>query len=166
MFKLNFLRQCVQNVGKQSNVFKLNPVYLSTSAAKYDYDKDIAGKSFSTDGKKFFVDVKENLDGERYLKLSELSRGRRFTTRIDSVAVEELMKRLEKEKNFELDGAKGKKYIVSRLSNNFGGYVEIKEQNPGPEGRYFSFKISQEDLTTFLDTYESLKSNLQKNTPA
>jgi hypothetical protein len=25
------------------------------------------------------------------------------------------MKRLEKEKNFELDGAKGKKYIVSRL---------------------------------------------------
>ena len=71
MFKLTLLRQCVQSVAKQSNNLKLNPIYLSTSAARC-YDKDVVTRSFETYEKKYFFDLKQKDSGERYIKLSEV----------------------------------------------------------------------------------------------
>lgn len=165
MFKLTLLRQCVQSVAKQSNNLKLNPIYLSTSAARC-YDKDVVTRSFETYEKKYFFDLKQKDSGERYIKLSELFKGKRFSLMMNSDVVDQLMNELEKEgevgQSLECTSKDGKTYSIDRSSNDRGEFVTIKEQMIDG-GKRFQIIVPSDKLTNLVDIYKSdMKQHLSK----
>nr|ALS04732.1 transcriptional activator protein pur-alpha [Pseudodiaptomus poplesia] len=110
------------------------------------YDKDIQSSSFFTQNKKYFMDVKESAKG-KYLKISELSRGKRFTLMVDGSDVAKFQSSLEESslRGFSNFTTKNNiEYVLEKRENTGGEFFQCLEKHP--DGKIHRLIIAGESL--------------------
>jgi hypothetical protein len=123
------------------------------------YDREIRSESFTTLNKKFHIDVKESDDLVRYIKISELTKGKRFTLQIAPEDIDEVLALLNSDEhsgNFE---GKNKDYSFSREENSFGKFISLVETSK--EGKSYRLAIPDESVRQLVQSLDSLKSLLK-----
>ena len=128
------------------------------------YDKEIGSTNFFSYNKKYYVDVRVRSDDQtKYLKISELSKGRRSTVMIEKEDVEEFVKVL-----INVDGGgvtescipsmgpnKTHSYHITMESNKTGPFIKVKEDHGD---KSYSCILSKEVVPTLVSAVQDLNS--------
>jgi len=118
-----------------------------TSSNPLFYDRELMSDRFEGSTKKFFIDVKEGQDG-KYIKISELNSGRRYTLQILGEDVGTLCDLLEQNTGDHNVEGTHRRYSIRQNSNLGGRYTELIEE--GKDGRPHRVTIPEENFHRFL----------------
>jgi len=151
----NLFRASVLCQRVKTPLLPCHAVGLSTTWANLYYDKEIRSEKFLSFGKQFFLDVKEKDGGERFLKVSEVHKGRRYTIHISSASLDEILEGFEKSSNHHSVTGEDKSYVIQSVQNRNGSYTNLIEKTH--EGKKFQVAIPEEALAQFLSTLRTLK---------
>jgi len=132
-------------------------------------DKEIQSAKFFINYKKFFMDVKEQSDGERYLKIKEVSQGKKFVIHLPTECVKTLMSNLELGCSpingvVALPSSQTRTYTMNYLrirGPESGVYIRITEKTE--DGSLYAVNIPEEGLPSFIQSYQQIKSSLFLN---
>jgi len=138
-------------------------VGLSTTLANLDHAKEIRSEKFLSFSKRFFLDVKEKDGGERFLKVSEVHKGRRYTIHISSSSLDQILQGFEDGSNHHTVTGEDKSYIIQGVQNESGSYTNLIEKTL--EGKQYRVAIPEEALAQFLSTLRTLKPFLDQGRP-
>jgi predicted RNA-binding protein YlqC (UPF0109 family) len=113
--------------------------------------------------KKFYVDIKEGeFDKVRYLKISELSNGRRATLRVleeDVGQVMDMLKNVEERSNTRVDSKAPRKklyYELFTVENDLGKEPRVELSENHPDGRKHRVFIEHESVRNIVEAVETL----------
>lgn len=117
---------------------------LRTTLSVLHFDQDVESVSLFSRSKKYFVDVKQNEGGKNYLKISELSKGSRFTLMVQAQDVAQFCSAFVtcQEASTEFVGSSKIQYTFERRQNAGGQYVHLVETHP--DGRVHRISIPDE----------------------
>jgi len=175
MSQLFKLRQCFKNAScliSRTNInIKVNlpQQCMITTSQQLLLDKEIQSAKFFTNYKKFFVDVKEQSDGERYLKIKEVTQGKKFTVHLPKDCVKALISNLELGCSpvngiVALPSSQTRTYTMNYLrirGPESGVYIRITEKTK--DGELYAVNIPEEGLPSFIQSYQDLKPSLFPN---
>jgi len=135
-----------------------------TSSNPLFYDRELQSVSVGGLSKKFFIDVKQGQDG-KYIKVSELSSGKRYTIQIPGEDVETLYNLLAQQSGDHNIQNTSRKFAIKQNSNFGGRYTELIEQ--GKDGRPHRITVPEETFPRFLkglgDMLEFIKQEGEEN---
>jgi len=159
LFRASFVCQSVR-----TPLLPCQAVGLSTTLANLYLGKEIRSEKFVSFSKKFFLDVKEKDGGERFLKVSELHKGRRYTIHISSDSLDQILQGFEDGSNHHTVTGEDKSYIIQGMQNESGSFTNLIEKTL--EGKQYRVAIPQEALAQFLSTLRrTLKPFLDQGRP-
>lgn len=143
---------------------------MITTTQQLLLDKEIQSAKFFTNYKKFFVDVKEQSDGERYLKIKEVTKDKRFTVHLPKDCVKALISNLELGCSpvngiVALPSTQTRTYTMNYLrirGPESGVYIRITEKAT-EDGETYAVNIPEESLPSFIQSCQELKPSLFPN---